>query len=107
MGMKTDIKKNDTVVVNCGASRGQTGRVLEVIGGKGRALVEGMNLVKKTLRKTEDSPQGGISEKEASMHLSNIQLYCPDCKKGVRLRVERADGARIRKCAICGHSFDK
>jgi len=100
------IKKNDTVVAVSGADAGKTGKVLEVLPARGRALVEGLNLRKKTLRKTQDTPQGGIVEKEALIALSNLMVYCPDCKKGVRVGSAVEDGARVRKCKTCGYAFD-
>lgn len=99
-------KKNDIVVAVAGDERGKTGKVLEVFPARGRALVEGLNLVRKHLRKTQDRPQGGMADKEASMALSNLMLYCPTCKKGVKIRRAREAGKSIRKCKKCGHSFD-
>jgi large subunit ribosomal protein L24 len=104
---KTTVRKDDTVMVVAGENRGKTGRVLEVSPSTDRALVEGVNLVKKTLRKTEDSPQGGITEKEAPVHISNLQVFCPDCKAAVRVKRERTEDGTARKCARCGHSFDR
>ncbi|MFW6152199.1 MAG: 50S ribosomal protein L24 [Verrucomicrobiota bacterium] len=104
---RATIKKNDNVTVIAGVDRGKTARVLEVTPDKDRALVEGVRLVKKTLRKTEDSPKGGITQKEAPVHISNLQIYCPDCKKGVRVKKERTEDGAQRKCVKCGHSFDK
>jgi large subunit ribosomal protein L24 len=100
------IKKNDTVVAISGADTGKTGKVLEVLPVRGRALVEGLNLRKKTLRKTQDTPQGGIVEKEALIALSNLMVFCPDCKKGVRVGGAVEDGSRVRKCKKCGYAFD-
>lgn len=100
------IKKNDTVVAVAGVNAGKTGKVLEVLPKRGRALVEGLNLVKKTMRKTQDNPQGGIAEKEIALEISNLMPYCPDCKKGVRVRRSREGGKGVRKCAHCEHSFD-
>ncbi len=102
------IKKNDVVIVARGSSAGKTGKVLGVDRGKGRALVEGLNLVKKAIRKSQDNPQGGIVEKEASIALPNLRPYCPECKRGVRIR-RRLDGdKRVRVCAGrgCKHVFD-
>lgn len=102
------IKKNDVVIVTRGASAGKTGKVLLVNREKGRALVEGVNLVKKAIRKSQDNPQGGIIEKEAGIALPNIQPYCPECKRGVRIR-RRMDGEkRVRACAVrgCKHVFE-
>ncbi len=100
------IRKGDTVVAVSGASSGRTGKVLQVLPSRERAIVEGLNLVKKTLRKTQDTPQGGMTEKEASIALSNLMLHCPDCKKGVRLNSTKEGDRRVRKCSRCGHGFD-
>jgi large subunit ribosomal protein L24 len=100
------IKKGDTVAAIAGVNSGKSGKVLQVIPFKNRVLVEGVNLGKKTLRKTQDTPQGGIVEKEKPMALSNVLLYCPECKKGVRTGRAQDGERRIRKCKACGHAFD-
>ena len=100
------IKKNDTVILVTGVDAGKTGKVLQVLPAGRRAVVEGLNLVKKTLRKNQDNPQGGIAEKESAVQLSNMMLYCTNCKKGVRVRRARDGNEKVRKCAACGHSFD-
>lgn len=71
--MAQKIKKGDTVQVIAGDDKGNTGKVLQVLSGSERALVEGLNLVKKHMRKTQDNPQGGVFEKEAPIHLSNLK----------------------------------
>jgi len=68
------IKKGDTVQVTTGNDAGKTGRVIKVYLDKDRIIVEGVNIVKKHARPTQDNPQGGIMEKEASIHISNIML---------------------------------
>ena len=68
------IKKGDTVQVTTGNDTGKTGRVIKVYLNKDRVVVEGVNIVKKHARPTQDNPQGGIMEKEASIHISNIML---------------------------------
>jgi len=98
------IRRDDTVIATRGVGAGKTGKVLEVAGE--RALVEGVNLRKKTLRKSQDNPQGGIVEKESPIGLSNLMPYCPHCKKGVRIARENADGKAVRKCRVCGHALD-
>jgi len=98
------IRRDDTVIVMRGVSAGKTGKVLEVAGE--RALVEGVNLRKKTLRKSQDNPQGGIVEKESPIGLANLMPYCAHCKKGVRIARESADGKSVRKCRVCGHALD-
>lgn len=69
---KLHIKKGDTVYVNTGASKGKTGRVLEVLVKEKRAIVEGVNLVSKSTKPNAKSPQGGIIKKEAAIHISNL-----------------------------------
>ena len=68
------IKKGDTVQVTTGNAAGKTGRVIKVYLDKDRVVVEGVNIVKKHARPTQDNPQGGIIEKESSIHISNIML---------------------------------
>ena len=68
------IKKGDSVQVTTGNDAGKTGRVIKVYLDKDRVVVEGVNIVKKHARPTQDNPQGGIIEKESSIHISNIML---------------------------------
>ena len=102
------IRKDDTVICIAGAERGKIGKVLEVDNARQRAIVEGMKIVKKTLKRTNDTPQGGIVEVEAAITLSNLMPYDPDLKKGVRVRRERKDGKPVRVSAAPGssHKFD-
>lgn len=67
------IKKGDTVLVIAGDDKGRRGKVLQVVSGGNRAVVEGLNFVKRHMRKTQDNPQGGIFEKEAPIHISNLK----------------------------------
>ncbi len=71
--MSSKIKKGDTVQAIAGDDKGKTGKVLQVLPETGRALVEGLNFVKKHMRKTQDNPQGGVVEKEAPINLSNLK----------------------------------
>ena len=71
---KAKIKKGDTVKVIAGDDKGKEGKVLEVAPEAGRVLVEGINLVKKAMRQSEDNPQGGIVEKEAPIAISNVKV---------------------------------
>jgi len=71
---KQRIRTNDVVVVISGASKGRRGRVLSVDRSKDRVIVEGVNIRKKTVRRSQDNPQGGIVEVEASLHVSNVML---------------------------------
>ena len=89
MQKKLHIKKGDTVVVITGNYKGQKGRVLEVIRNNDRAIVEGVNLVKKHTKPNAQNPQGGIVEQEASIHISNLMLVDP--KTGERTRIGRRE----------------
>ena len=100
------VKKNDIVVMIAGVEAGKTGKVLYVDRASGRVLVEGLNLVKKALRKSENRPQGGIVEKEAAVSESRLMLYCPECKKGVRIKRVPEGDRRVRKCKRCSHAFE-
>jgi large subunit ribosomal protein L24 len=71
---KCHIKKGDTVVVIAGDDKGKTGKVLKTMPQSGRALVEGVNFVKKHMQKTEDNPQGGVVEMEAPLAISNLKV---------------------------------
>ncbi len=97
MQKKLHIKKGDTVVVIAGNNKGKKGRVLEVITDKERALVEGVNMMKKSTKPNAKSPQGGIIEKEAPVHISNLMVF--DAKAGKPTRVGRrlnAEGKLVR-----------
>jgi len=87
MQKKLHIKKGDTVIVITGNYKGQKGRVLEVIRKSERAIVEGVNMVKKHSKPDAKNPQGGIIEKESSIHISNLMLVDP--KTGEPTRVGR------------------
>ncbi len=87
MQKKLHIKKGDTVIVITGNNKGQKGRVLEVIRKKDRAIVEGVNLIKKHTKPNAKSPQGGIIEQESSIHISNLMLVDP--KSGKPTRIDR------------------
>ena len=87
MQKKLHIKKGDTVMVNTGNNKGQKGRVLEVFTKTDRAIVEGVNMMKKHTKPNAESPQGGIVEKEAPVHISNLMLVDP--KTGEATRVGR------------------
>ena len=79
--IKTHVKKGDQVVVISGAAKGAQGTVIEVQPGKGRVLVEGVRMIKKTVRPSQDKPQGGIIEKEGPIHISNVKIVEAKAKK--------------------------
>ncbi len=85
MQKKLHIKKGDTVIVISGNSRGQEGKVLNVVREKERAIVEGVNMVSKHTKPNAKSPQGGIIKKEATIHISNLMLKDPKTGKPTRI----------------------
>ena len=105
----TPIRKNDNVLVITGKNRGARGRVLRVDPLRNRLVVEGVNMIK---RHTKPNPQknvpGGIVEREASLHASNVQLVCPECGKQTRVgRKVLGDGRKVRICRKCEGVVDK
>lgn len=96
------IKKNDIVYVMIGKDSGKTGKVFRVFAKSERALVEGINYVKKHARKAKSDQQGGIVQKESSINLSNLALFCKTCNKPARVGINvLADGTRARFCKRC------
>ncbi|KGN72423.1 50S ribosomal protein L24 [Porphyromonas macacae] len=94
---KLHIKKGDTVFVNSGEDKGKTGRVLEVLVKEQRAIVEGVNIIKKHTKPSAQHPDGGIVEKEASIHISNLNVVDPKTGKPTRIgRREDKNGKLFR-----------
>jgi large subunit ribosomal protein L24 len=107
--LATPIRKNDNVLVITGKNRGTRGRVLKVDPAKNRLVIEGVNMIK---RHTKPNPQknikGGVVEREASVHASNVQLVCPECGKQTRIgRKILGDGRKVRICRKCEGVVDK
>ena len=71
---KFHVKRGDLVVVIAGSQKGKSGKVLEILAGKERARVEGVGMIKRHLKKSQEHPQGTIAEREGSIHLSNLML---------------------------------
>ena len=92
---KLHIKKGDTVHVISGESKGQQGRVLEVIRSKDKAIVEGVNLISKHQKPNSQYPQGGIVKKEAGIHISNLMLVEPKTGKPTRIGRKRNDEGKL------------
>jgi large subunit ribosomal protein L24 len=106
-GNKLRVKKGDTVMVITGKDSRKTGKVLRIFSKKERIVVEGLNIVKRHTRARGNQP-GGIEEKEAPLHISNVMLYCQKCGKPVRMRRNLLEnGEKVRVCVKCGEAFDK
>jgi large subunit ribosomal protein L24 len=95
--MSLRIRKGDKVVVLAGKDRGKSGKVLHVFPKKNRALVQGVNLMKKHMRKSQQNPQGAIVSQEVPIQLSNLSLVCPVSGKPTRIQTTVAgDGSKQR-----------
>lgn len=102
------VRKNDQVLVLSGNFRGKKGKVLKVYPEKSRIIVEGVNFIKRHSRPTQQNPQGGIIEKEAAIHVSNVMVICPKCntpsKMGRKAVFDESRNRknRVRVCKNCG-----
>jgi len=99
-----NIKKGDTVVVLSGDDKGTKGSVKLTIPRRSKAIVAGVNMIKKHQKPTGSTrTQVGIIEREAPIHISNLAIYCPKCERGVKVGYEvAADGSKTRVCRSCG-----
>ncbi|MBP5196480.1 MAG: 50S ribosomal protein L24 [Bacteroidaceae bacterium] len=103
---KLHIKKGDTVIVNAGESKGQSGKVLKVFVKEQRALVEGVNKVKKSQKPSAKNPQGGIVEMEAPIQISNLNPVDPKTGKATRVgRKLNAEGKLVRYAKKSGEEI--
>nr|WP_320118280.1 50S ribosomal protein L24 [uncultured Marinifilum sp.] len=93
--MKLHIKKGDTVIVNSGESKGQEGKVLEVLVSKQRAIVEGVNMISKHTKPNAENPQGGIVKKEAPIHISNLNVKDPSTGNATRIGRKMGDNNKL------------
>lgn len=100
--MASKIKKGDTVVVITGSDKGKQGKVLRVLVDKNRVVVEGVNRLWKHVRPSQRYPQGGRIQKDAPIHVSNVQLLDPQSGKGTRVRFEERDGVKHRVAVKSG-----
>ena len=97
------VKKNDEVVVLSGTQQGQRGKVLEVLRDRSRVIIEGVNFIKKSSRKTQQQPQGGIIEREGALHISKVMLAADyDSRKGTTITESEAAKPAAKKAAPKG-----
>jgi large subunit ribosomal protein L24 len=100
------IRKNDMVMITTGKDRGKTGKVIRVMPSKDTVIVEQCNMVKKHQRPTQKSPNGGIVDIEAPIHVSNVMLLDGKTGKGTRLRAQQGeDGSKVRVAVKSGTVF--
>ncbi|SDE23480.1 50S ribosomal protein L24 [Riemerella columbipharyngis] len=105
--IKLKIKRGDTVIVTTGnkSIKGRSGEVIEVIKDKNRAIVAGLNIVKRHTKPSAQNPQGGIVEKEASIHISNLALVDPKTGKATKVGYRMVDGKKVRFAKKSGETL--
>ncbi len=96
------LKINDEVIVTAGKDKGKTGKVTNLNWKKNLALVEGVNMVKKAMKPTQENPTGGIVDMEKFIHISNIAVVSPKTKKATRVKIDNKDGKNVRVAVACG-----
>jgi large subunit ribosomal protein L24 len=101
------LKLEDEVVVLTGKDRGKQGKVKKLDLKNKKVLVEGVNMVKKALKPTQENPAGGIADVEKAVHISNVAVMSPKTKKATRVRIETQDGKKVRVAVSCGSVLDK
>ena len=101
------LRKGDTVEVIGGKFSGKRGKVLDVLTDRGRAIVEGVNLVKRHVKPSRKAPQGGIIEKAAPLPAARLMVVCAKCGEATRLGHRfLGDGTKVRYCKRCGEQFE-
>lgn len=103
--IKSKIRKGDLVMVTTGREKNKTGKVLRVINKGTRVLIEKLNMVKKHVKPNQTNPSGGITEKEAPVQISNVNMFCSKCNKAVRIGIKENGNKKVRFCKKCNHEF--
>ena len=106
MNKKFNIKTGDTVIVIAGKDKGKTGNVTSVIKSDDRVIVEGINIIKRHRKATQESP-GKLEEIEASIHISNVAHLDPETGKATRVKYDFKDGLKRRLSVVSGSLLDK
>jgi large subunit ribosomal protein L24 len=104
---KMHVKKGDKVQVISGKDKGKQGVILQALPKQNRVIVEGVNVVKKHAKPSQDNPQGGILNVEASIHASNVMLIDPKSGEPTRVGYEDKDGKKVRVAKKSGEALDK
>ena len=106
MNKKFKIKKGDSVIVLAGKDKGKSGNVISVLKEKERVMVQGINIMKRHRKATQENP-GKIEEIEASIHISNVAHVDPETGKPTRVKFEIKDGVKKRLSVVSGSLLDK
>ena len=103
----TNLRINDQVEVTTGKDKGRVGKILRIDSQSNRAVVERLNMIKRHTKPTDATQPGQIVEKEASLHISNLMLVCPECAKTVRIGKKLLeDGVKVRVCKSCNATIE-
>jgi len=101
------LRKNDQVEVIAGKDKGRVGKILRIDRSANRAVVERINMIKKHQKPVDAQQPGQIIEREASVHISNLMLVCPECANTVRTGKKiLEDGTKVRSCKSCGATLE-
>ena len=101
------IRKDDKVKIIAGKDKGKIGKNLQVLSNKNRLIVENINMVKRHTKADMSGRQGGIIEKEAPIHVSNVMLMCNRCFNPTRIKIKiLEDGKKVRVCKKCNETID-
>ena len=103
---KLNIKTDDTVIVLSGDDKGVKGKVIAASPKEGKVIVKDANVIHKHVKARRQGETSSIVETEGAIYACKVALYCPTCKKGVRVHTEVVDGKKVRVCAKCGKKFD-
>ena len=105
---KVRLRKGDSVIILKGKDKGKKGNILRIYPEKEKVIVERVNFAKRHTRPTQKNPQGGILEREAPIHVSNLALFCAKCNAARRFRnLVLKDGKKTRICVKCGETLGK
>ena len=102
---KFKIHKDDTVQVLAGKDKGKQGKVVRVVSKKDAVIVSGVNMVKKAMKRRSQQDAGGIAEIEAPIHISNVGIVCPKCKRPVKIGYKLDGDKKTRVCRKCGEAL--
>ncbi len=102
------IKTDDTVTVIAGKDKGKSGKIIEIDRDNGRVMIEGLNIVKKTVKRTNQNQTGGIKDVESFVDISNVMVQCPKCKKLTRISlvIDSKTNEKKRTCKKCNSVID-
>jgi large subunit ribosomal protein L24 len=99
------LKLNDEVIILAGKDNGKKGKVLNINWKTNRVLVEGINTVRKSIKPTQENPNGGFADLEKAVHISNVAVVSPKTGKATSVRIETKDGKKVRVATTCGSTL--